>query len=624
MKDGSPHARARSRRWVGIALLGWIAAASAPAQEEAGAPTRDVPDVPVGPATLQGEVVHPEATGEVGPVEVLLYALPSGGEPGVRHGRTDAQGRFRFEGISNDPNDVYLVGARYRGVPFPGARVQFREGELVRSTSIRIGELTEDPAALRLREIRMHIDWDGHALAITEALQVENGGDRTAYVPEPRRNAETALLTVALPDGIETFGSAFGLPLEGVVRDGNVVRLYGPFYPSTWGGPFSGDQGPRLRYTIPAQVGAVALERPASKAIERLVASAGPGVASLQVAGAEVREAEGTTEFVLEGTPLRGATEMQLELHATRGDPAALRNREARIFLELDGTALSVREEYRFAVLGDAPLVAADGTALYTIELPPRARELRFDPAALDLGLAAAGNGRLELTGPVPAGESTFSLAYQVPAQDDTTLYVKRFDRALPLLAVFVADTGLEIRTDRLHRRRPARAGTRVYSYWEAFQIGADEEVSIELQPLRRGAALGPWGVRGLIALAAAGVAWTLLAPLGGMIPRRRGSVAAGMAATDPRRAEREAIYVALRDLEHDYETGKVSKTDYAAMRAELRQRVASLIRAGTAKPDPEVATRPTGCSQCGAEPRSGDRFCSQCGQPLPGTSATA
>jgi hypothetical protein len=131
--------------------------------------------------------------------------------------------------------------------------------------------------------------------------------------------------------------------------------------------------------------------------------------------------------------------------------------------------------------------------------------------------------------------------------------------------------------------------------------------------------------VRGVIALAAAGVVWALLAPLGGLGPARRAAIAADAPAPpDPLVAEREAVYAALRDLEHDYETGKVSTSDYAAMRAELRQRAATLIRAGEAGPSPTATTGPPGCDQCGAKSRSGDRFCSQCGKPLPGTGATA
>ena len=136
------------------------------------------------------------------------------------------------------------------------------------------------------------------------------------------------------------------------------------------------------------------------------------------------------------------------------------------------------------------------------------------------------------------------------------------------------------------------------------------------MRPLAARDAAPRFVVSGTGAALAALVALFLLAPLGG------NRAALAHESTDPLRSERNALYAALRDLDHDHETGKVSDTDFATLRAELRARVAELFEqedAGTT-PDsitlPEIAT----CGGCGAPARPGDRFCSQCGASLEAT----
>jgi hypothetical protein len=87
----------------------------------------------------------------------------------------------------------------------------------------------------------------------------------------------------------------------------------------------------------------------------------------------------------------------------------------------------------------------------------------------------------------------------------------------------------------------------------------------------------------------------------------------------------------ALREIEFDRATGKLSETDYTQLKEQYtRQAVASMRRASTgAAPnaDDEVeaairayrAWRPT-CAHCGPRPEPDAVFCSNCGRYLPGT----
>ena len=60
----------------------------------------------------------------------------------------------------------------------------------------------------------------------------------------------------------------------------------------------------------------------------------------------------------------------------------------------------------------------------------------------------------------------------------------------------------------------------------------------------------------------------------------------------------------ALREIEFDRETGKLSEADYSALRSEYTQRAVAVMRAG----DNPV------CPNCGPRPEKDAVFCSNCG----------
>lgn len=113
--------------------------------------------------------------------------------------------------------------------------------------------------------------------------------------------------------------------------------------------------------------------------------------------------------------------------------------------------------------------------------------------------------------------------------------------------------------------------------------------------------------------------------------------------------AQRDSAYDALRDLDFDFQLGKLSQSDYAAMREKYKARaalalqqidalgggdsqaagqieaqVAKLRRAKTDSVEAEVAqlrasraSTQLKCSECGAPVRSSDQFCAKCGNKL-------
>jgi hypothetical protein len=73
--------------------------------------------------------------------------------------------------------------------------------------------------------------------------------------------------------------------------------------------------------------------------------------------------------------------------------------------------------------------------------------------------------------------------------------------------------------------------------------------------------------------------------------------------------AARNPALDALREIEFDRETGKLSDADYAALRTQYTQRAVESMRGGDA----------VVCPTCGPRPEKNALFCSNCGAALGG-----
>ncbi|HLO14539.1 MAG TPA: zinc ribbon domain-containing protein [Anaerolineales bacterium] len=85
---------------------------------------------------------------------------------------------------------------------------------------------------------------------------------------------------------------------------------------------------------------------------------------------------------------------------------------------------------------------------------------------------------------------------------------------------------------------------------------------------------------------------------------------------------QREVVLAALRDLDFDFKTGKVSEEDYKPLRAQLMAEAAQYIEAEKKEDEQLEAAIQTRrkthkenarCEQCGASMEPGQRFCPKC-----------
>ena len=124
--------------------------------------------------------------------------------------------------------------------------------------------------------------------------------------------------------------------------------------------------------------------------------------------------------------------------------------------------------------------------------------------------------------------------------------------------------------------------------------------------------------------LAVGALAYVLFPLLAGAVPARRLRTAGGGAG--PSTAEHEAV-VALREIEFDRVTGKLSDADYDELRVRYTARALEALRAvGSSTPGDaaEAAvlayrSRLRSCGTCGPRPEPDATYCSRCGRFLPG-----
>ncbi len=600
-----------------LSLIPALAAPDAAAQTEG-----EVADVPAGHGRIVGTLAHPDGPARAAGADVILYSVQAGGEPGIRRILADADGGFAFEGISTDAEVTYLLGARYLGVPFVGRRIDFAAGQTEQRVEVPVAERTRDPRGVRVTDATLRVERVGSELVLNEVHRFANPGGRVIYADaEERAAGAVPVFRAELPDGFTRFALPYAVVPEGVVREGRDVRFFGPLYP--------GEQELAFTWAMPAPAGASDLPVHLPSGADQLtvLVPAGVELSSADLSEPEETEIQGVPYRMLRAGPLVPGTRLRLRLQVppARTDPEALRVSHARAFLEADDAAVQVNEEVYLEVSGDAPVVGTPERPLLRVPLPADGSDLRF--GADFLHGTTAEDGHLVVRGPVPPGESRIDLRYRLPVApgDGSARFVRRFDTAVPVFSVYIADTGLTVDSPRLHRRRPVRTSDeRTYLHFEAFRIAAGETVEVALAPLATPPSL-PRGARvALVVGAALLVALFLAAPL----LRRDTRVGPSAVTGDTGRREREGLYESIRDLDHDFETGKLSPEDHAQMRGELRRRAAALLEAereaepqtgapSTETETPEPAPSAHSCPSCGAPAGSDARFCARCGRAL-------
>ncbi|MCG8592566.1 MAG: zinc ribbon domain-containing protein [Proteobacteria bacterium] len=573
-------------------------------------PPEGVPDVPTGEGRIEGRVAFEGEVERTAGLTVLLYALRPSGVPGLRRTQTDASGGFRFDGISAAPETRYLVGTQFEGIPF-GTGLQFAPQQTTASVTLAVVEATRSTASLEREAVELRLDWVGSQLAVEETHRFHNRGDRVVFWREGQRG-ESAPFATRLPADATDFSPGRGGFQEGLEKSGDRVTYWGPFY--------VGQQALTFRYRVPtAASGRVSLERPLATGVGQvrvLAPESAPPIAAPGLAPGPAVERDGQSYRVLETQSPGAVLAVSAEPPETRMDPTAVSVARIDLRLELDDVLLQVEQDVYVEVTGTRAVVGDGETPLVKIALPEGAEFRGVSTAAQRFGLVPEA-GSLLFHGPLPPGRTPIGVAYRLPVADGRAAFRWDPGAEVPWLNVLLADTGVVLETTRLHRRRPFRSGTRNYLHYEGFYL-APEPLQLVVASLAGHAAPSFRTAAAVVLLAALGAAWFVAGPL-----RSRGETLADPD-EDPVARERDAIYAAIRDLDHDHETGKISDSDHELLRRDLRGRAIALAQrersSGAAEADAaplDEERPPAACPDCGQHLEAGWRFCVGCGRPL-------
>ena len=144
------------------------------------------------------------------------------------------------------------------------------------------------------------------------------------------------------------------------------------------------------------------------------------------------------------------------------------------------------------------------------------------------------------------------------------------------------------------------------------FDLGAATRIPFRVQALPPRTPAPSWAETLLAALTAAGLLLFVGRPVS-----RTAEASTPETPEVQEDGEKEALIVALQDLEHDFETGKLSNEDRDRLRRDLRREALSARsrQRGQARvAAPVESTKPC---RCGRVAQPGDRFCAACGSPL-------
>lgn len=562
----------------------------------------EVGPLPPGDGVIEVRIQRSRGASPAG-LDVMLYALPPDGAPGLARARSGPEGRAVFEGVSADPAIPYLVGVRADGVPY-GEGFAFEEGRARRVVEVEVPGADRDVSQARLGEAMVRIDRGCDAVRVSHSHPIENPSDAVLVVPPEQRGDAEPVLHLELPLQAGPLTSLHGMTPQGLERDGRTVRFWGPVYP--------GSQELDFGYFLPLEAPEAGFEwRFPAGAPEAswLAPEAGGRLRSAALTPAEPREIDGASYTVLRGSGIARGAAVRVAAELAPPEAPPLEARGARIIIDLDDALLVANERHDLAVEGGDALPRSPAPLL-CLTLPAGADAIRLGDASMAMGPSSEPSGAIAFHGPIPAGESALNLSYEQALAGDAAVFARRFPLDLPLLEVFVIDTGVRPHTTRLHRMQPIRDADRNYSHLQGFAIEREEEVRVELErlpaprPLPRLAATG-------FGLLAAGATFVFLI---GPLRRERPDETLAPSRAAELAAERESVYGVIRDLDEDFETGKLSAEDHAAMRREMRERAVDLLRRERAAQAAEEEAAVDRCGACGEPLPAGARFCPQCG----------
>lgn len=298
---------------------------------------------------------------------------------------------------------------------------------------------------------------------------------------------------------------------------------------------------------------------------------------------------------------------LMFHIYDRTSDPGDSRIERVRLAIAREGGRYRVQQQ---VVINNPTLqvvvVDEQSPPLFRVALSPDHGTVTTGRGPLPEGTQVR-NGTAEIRGPIFPGERGYTFAYDLPSLGARLETEIRVAEPLAQLEVVIRDFGIDVDAGTLYPSRPMREDDSIYLRYVGFDLAPNTRIPLRVLPLPPPTTPPPWFQPLLLLLVGGGLLLVVIRPID---PSVRVEAVAEETESD---LERAAIVAALRDLEFDYETGKLSTEDRDRLREELRREAARTLARTR---EPEKPTGPTPCS-CGRAPQPGDRFCAGCGKAL-------
>ena len=280
-----------------------------------------------------------------------------------------------------------------------------------------------------------------------------------------------------------------------------------------------------------------------------------------------------------DNTSQQPVIETVLRVWDTTTDPATVLVRRDDLFAVVNEATVSVIESVTVVNQGDRAYVgrgakrAAGTSSTLGFPLPEAAdrNTVRVVDATMDVPQIMRTSFGFAITVAIPPGESRFTYSYQVAGNAGT------FDLSRTMLyptiemSTFVEDP-LEVDSPRLSPNGDVDLDGRSYRRWTSTE-GFDAGDLVQVSATAKGAP--PWPL-----FAAVGVGLMVLIGLVAVV-RRKKRLAEPVAPDDRPSSDRDDLVAEIAALDLHFDAGGLSKEEWAARRAELKERLQQMSAVG-------------------------------------------
>jgi hypothetical protein len=135
--------------------------------------------------------------------EVLLRARVEREFAPVAQTVADTDGHYRFDGLPLGPEYLYLPGANYREIHYPGRRVALTRAQPTGYVTLEVWDTVAEPSPLVIRRHEIVIQTDAQAVQISEAMLVDNSASATYVGRAASENGAALTMQLNVPSEFE-------------------------------------------------------------------------------------------------------------------------------------------------------------------------------------------------------------------------------------------------------------------------------------------------------------------------------------------------------------------------------------------------------------------------------------